>query len=68
MITQTELSSREALCRQLALREPDSKVYWLAEAERWSRLRRQPIDLQRTGRKDDPLEQFLARIEKRFEP
>ena len=34
MITQTELSSRAALCRQLAQREPNSKVYWLAEAER----------------------------------
>ena len=64
MITQTELSSRAALCRQLAQREPNSKVYWLAEAERWSRLR--PIHLERTGRDDDPLEQFLSRIVKRY--
>ena len=33
-----EFSARAALCRQLARREPDSKVLWLAEAERWSRL------------------------------
>ena len=68
MITQTELSSRAALCRQLAQREPNSRVYWLAEAEHWSRLCRQPIHLERTGREDDPLEQFLARLEKRYGP
>ena len=68
MITQTELSSRAALCRQLAQREPSSKAYWLAEAEHWSRLSRQPIHLERTGSEDDPLEQFLARIEKRYGP
>jgi hypothetical protein len=64
MITQTELSLRAALCRQLAQREPSSKVYWLAEAEKWSRLCHKPIDLERTG-DDDPLEQFLARLRSR---
>ena len=68
MITQTEMSSRAALCRQLAQREPSSKTYWLAEADHWLRLSRQPIHLERTGRDDDPLEQFLARIEKRYGP
>jgi hypothetical protein len=33
-----EFSARAALCRRLARREPNSKVLWLAEAERWSRL------------------------------
>jgi hypothetical protein len=33
-----EFRSRAALCRRLAEREPTSKVIWLAEAERWSRL------------------------------
>ena len=62
MANQLELSSRAALCRQLAQREPKSKVYWLAEAESWSRLSRETINVERTGRKDDPFEQFLALI------
>ena len=33
-----EFSARAALCRQLARREPKSRILWLAEAERWSRL------------------------------
>jgi hypothetical protein len=64
MITQTELSLRAALCRQLAQREPSSKVYWLAEAEKWLRLCHKPIHLGRTG-DEDPLEQFLARMRSR---
>jgi hypothetical protein len=67
MITPTELSSRAALCRKLAQREPNSKVYWLAEAEKWLRLCHKPIHLERTGDKD-PLEQFLARMNKRSRP
>jgi hypothetical protein len=62
MASQLELSSRATLCRQLAQREPKSRVYWLAEAESWSRLSRETIDVERTGRKDDPFEQFLALI------
>jgi hypothetical protein len=42
-------------------------VYWLAEAEKWLRLCHKPIYLERTGDKD-PLEQFLARFEKRSRP
>jgi hypothetical protein len=67
MITQLELSSRAALCRQLARREPNSKVYWLAEAENWSRLSREPIHLERRGG-EDPFEQFLARMDNRPGP
>jgi hypothetical protein len=62
MASQLELSSRAALCRQLAQREPNSKVYWLAEAEKWSRLSRETMPLERTGHSDDPFEQFLALI------
>ena len=65
MITQLELSSRAALCRQLARREPNSKVYWLAEAENWLRLSRRLTQLERTGG-EDSLEQFLALMD-RFE-
>jgi len=32
-----EFNARAALCRQLAVVEPDNKNLWLAEAERWSR-------------------------------
>jgi len=62
MLTQFELNLRAALCRQLARREPKSKVYWLAEAENWLRLSRQPVYLERTGGKNDPFEQLLALI------
>ena len=37
-----ELSARAALCRQLARREPESEILWLAEAARWSRLTAAP--------------------------
>ena len=62
MASQLELSSRAALCRQLAQREPNSKAYWLAEAESWSRLSRETIPLERTGHMDDPFEEFLTLI------
>ena len=65
MINQTELNSRAALCRQLARREPNSKIYWLAEAENWLRLSRRLTQLERTGG-EDSLEQFLALMD-RFE-
>lgn len=42
MTSHLEMSSRAALCRQLAVREPNSKAYWLAEAESWLRLSRGP--------------------------
>ena len=38
MTSQLELSSRAALCRQLAEREPANRSLWLAEAENWLRL------------------------------
>jgi hypothetical protein len=62
MASQLELSSRATLCRQLAQREPNSRVYWLAEADNWSRLSRDTIPPERTGRSDDPFAQFLALI------
>ena len=64
MINQFELNSRAALCRQLARREPNSKVYWLAEAENWLRLSRRLTHLDRTGG-EDPLEQFRSLIDDR---
>jgi hypothetical protein len=67
MINQLELNSRAALCRQLARREPNSKVYWLAEAENWLRLSREPIHLERTAG-EDPLERFLALMDNRRGP
>jgi hypothetical protein len=38
MVDQLEFSSRAVLCRKLAQREPANRVYWIAEAENWSRL------------------------------
>ena len=57
MTSHLELSSRAALCRQLALREPSSKTYWLAEAENWLRLSREAAYPVQT-RPPDPFEQF----------
>ena len=58
MISHIELSSRAALCRRLARREPNSKIYWLAEAENWLRLSREPVKAERNGQRD-AFEQFL---------
>jgi hypothetical protein len=38
MTDQSEFSSRAALCRKLAQREPSNGMFWMAEAEKWSRL------------------------------
>jgi hypothetical protein len=38
MTEHSEFNSRAALCRQLALREPANRTFWMAEAENWSRL------------------------------
>lgn len=38
MTDQSELNSRAALCRKLAQREPANRMFWMAEAENWSRL------------------------------
>jgi hypothetical protein len=67
MTSHLELSSRAALCRQLARREPDSKIYWLAEAEYWLRLSHEPVHPIRTGERD-PLEQLLGLMDKRPGP
>jgi hypothetical protein len=44
MTDQSELNSRAALCRKLAQREPTNRVFWMAEAENWSRLSKQASD------------------------
>ena len=41
MTDQSELNSRAALCRKLAQREPANRIFWIAEAENWSRLSKQ---------------------------
>jgi hypothetical protein len=38
-----EFRAKAKLCRQLAVCEPKNRTYWLAEAERWSRLARDEI-------------------------
>ena len=38
MTEQLEFNLRATLCRQLAKREPENRVLWMAEAENWSRL------------------------------
>ncbi|WP_247467958.1 hypothetical protein [Bradyrhizobium sp. 62] len=38
MMSQFELSSRAALCRQLASQDPANQTVWVAEARSWSRL------------------------------
>jgi hypothetical protein len=40
MTSLLEFSARAALCRHLAMLEPNSRYIWLAEAERWARLTR----------------------------
>ena len=38
MIDQLEFDLRATLCRRLANREPANRIFWMAEAEIWSRL------------------------------
>jgi hypothetical protein len=38
MASQLEFGARAALCRKLAKREPKNRIFWMAEAENWSRL------------------------------
>jgi hypothetical protein len=38
-----EFRAQAKLCRQLAICEPMNRIYWLAEAERWSRLAQDEI-------------------------
>lgn len=40
-----ELRAQARLCRELAVREPKNRIYWLAEAERWSRLTQDEISV-----------------------
>ena len=41
-----EFRAQARLCRQLAIREPKNGIYWLAEAERWSRHAQDEISYQ----------------------
>jgi hypothetical protein len=41
MTGQLEFNLRAPLCRQLAQREPENRIFWMAEAESWSRLSRE---------------------------
>jgi hypothetical protein len=43
MTGQSEFNSRAALCRELALREPANRTFWMAEAEHWSRLSKEQL-------------------------
>ncbi|MGO9359607.1 MAG: hypothetical protein ACLP1D_18395 [Xanthobacteraceae bacterium] len=38
-----EMRSQAAQCRQLAIREPANRAYWLGEADRWSRREQEEI-------------------------
>jgi hypothetical protein len=38
-----EFRAQAKLCRRLAMCEPNNRIYWLAEAERWSRLAQDEI-------------------------
>ena len=38
MAGQLEFNLRAMLCRQLAKREPENRILWMAEAENWTRL------------------------------
>ena len=44
MTDQSELNSRAALCEKLARREPTNRIFWMAEAENWSRLSKEAPD------------------------
>ena len=43
MTSLQEFTSRAALCRQLAKREPANGVLWMAEAENWSRQSKEKL-------------------------
>ena len=38
-----EFRAQAKLCRHLAMFEPKNRIYWLAEADRWSRLAQDEI-------------------------
>ena len=43
MMSQFELRSRAALCRQLASQDPTNHTVWMAEARSWSRKAADPL-------------------------
>jgi hypothetical protein len=52
MTDQSELNSRAALCRELALREPANRTFWTAEAEHWSRLSKAQVQGEESAKID----------------
>jgi hypothetical protein len=59
MTDQSEFTSRAALCRELAQREPANRTFWMAEAEKWSRLSKEKLLGEESARIDSGL---LARL------
>jgi hypothetical protein len=59
MTDHSELSSRAALCRELAQREPANRAFWMAEAENWSRLSKAQLHGEDSARIDSGI---LARL------
>ena len=52
-----ELRWRALLCRRLAAQEPANRVFWMAEADNWSRLSRE------AGLRDDgKIDSIIRRI------
>jgi hypothetical protein len=60
MTSLQECNARAQLCREFARLELNSKNIWLAEAERWSRLTREPDVV--AGRYVEPAETGLGDI------
>lgn len=51
VVSQLELSARAALCRRLAKHEPKIRIFWMAEAENWSRLSNERAPISRLVRR-----------------
>ena len=59
MTDQSELNSRAVLCRKLAQLEPANRTFWMAEAEKWSRLSKEQLHGEDSVRIDSGI---LARL------
>jgi len=59
MADHLEFNSRATLCRELAQREPENRVYWIAEAESWSLLSKESPSGKDNSRTDSGV---LARL------
>jgi hypothetical protein len=56
MAGQLEFNLRAMLCRQLAMREPENRILWMAEAENWTRLSKE----KRRGSTEDKVSSDIA--------